>query len=199
MATEPSMPAPLTSNALTLNCAPAAEIGSQHLLDLVIVEPKGRGPQGFRFQIVLDSATRGAESSLNLAAHAAGLIVTARDVDGIGNDLDLIIKSANSFTPIGIWLNNHRGGFIKADANLYAPSLWADGPLLLSANPPEVFQGAILLLHQFTIHPSTQRCPGERRMLQWRFEPTDPGVPSRLTSDPEQARAPPSWPFTHSF
>jgi hypothetical protein len=187
----------LTSNAFTLNCSPAAETVGQHLLDLVIVEPKGRGPRGFRFQIVLDSATRGAESSLDLAANAAGLIVTARDVDGIGNDLDLIIKSANSFTPIGIWLNNHRGGFIKADANVYAPSIWADGPLLLSASPPEVFQGAILLLHQSTIHPSTQRCPGERWMLQALFEPTDLEVPSRLTSDPQQTRGPPSRSFTH--
>ena len=42
------------------------------VFDLVIVEPKGRGPQGFRFQIVLDSATRGAESSLDLAADAGG-------------------------------------------------------------------------------------------------------------------------------
>src|SRR5271157_5611696 len=144
LAIEPPMPAArCSSDAFPMPGAKAAGPGGNHRFDLVIVEPKGRGPQGFRFQIVLDSATRGAESSLNLAAHAAGLIVTARDVDGIGNDLDLIIKSANSFTPIGIWLNNHHGGFTQADARIYAPSIWADGPLLLSASPTEVFQGAI--------------------------------------------------------
>ena len=62
----------------------------------------------------------------------AGLLVTARDVDGIGNDLDLIIKSAKSFTPIGVWINNHHGGFTKADASVYAPSIWSDGPFMLS-------------------------------------------------------------------
>ncbi len=170
----------------------ATEIDGDHLLDLVMVEPKGRGPQGSRFQIVLDSATRGAESSLDLVGNAAGLLVSARDVDGIGNDLDLIIKSANSFTPIGVWINNHHGGFIKVDASVYAPSIWSDPPLILSFNLTETIQGAIVLWHQSHVQPSTQGSPGERWALQALVEPTDLKVPSRLTSDPQQTRGPPS-------
>jgi hypothetical protein len=189
------MPAPLPSNALTLNCARAAEIGGQHLLDLVIVEPKGRGPQGFRFQIVLASPTRGAESSLDLVGNAAGLLVSARDVDGIGNDLDLIVKSANSFTPVGIWINNHHGGFIKVDANVYAPSIWSDPPFMLSLNLTETVQGAILLWHQSYIQPVTRSWPGERWTSQGFVEPRNFNAASRLAENPQHARGPPS-PFS---
>jgi hypothetical protein len=157
-----------------------------------MVEPKGRGPQGFRFQIVLNSATRGIESSLDLAATTAGLLVTARDVDGIGNDLDLIIKSADSFTPVGVWINNHHGGFMKADARLYASSIWSDSALMLSVNPTDTFQGAILLWHQSYLQPPTQRCPGERWTRQGSVDLADLDVDSCLTEGPQYARGPPS-------
>ena len=177
--------------------APRPLISRNHRFDLVIVEPQGRGPQGYRYRIVLDSATRGAESSLDLAAGEGGLLVTARDVDGAGNDLDLIIKTARSFTPVGVWINDHHGGFTKADASVYAPSIWSDGPLLLSVNPPDTFQGAILLWHQSYIHPSTQRCPGERWMRQGFVELADLDVPSRLTADPQHTRGPPPFLCKH--
>jgi hypothetical protein len=192
LATEPPTPASLSSQAFLAQGSTDSEFDGNHLSDLVMVEPKGRGPQGFRFQIVLDSPTRGAENSLDLAGNAAGLLVSARDVDGIGNDLDLIIKSANSFTPIGIWINNHHGGFIKVDASVYAPSIWSDPPLILSFSLTETVQGAILLWHQSNVQPSTPGCCGERWALQALVEPTDLKVPSRLTLDPQQTRGPPS-------
>lgn len=186
------MPTPLRTSALPADGSIAAGIAGNQRFDFVIVEPKGRGPRGFRFQIVLGSATRGAESSLDLAANEAGLVVTARDVDGIGNDLDLIIKSARSFTPIGVWINNHHGGFIKADAGVYAPLIWSEVPLLFSANPTDTFQRAVLLWHQSCVRPPTQRFPGERRTRQGLVERTDLDVPSRLSTEPYQTRGPPS-------
>src|ERR1035438_3669817 len=160
-AIEPSVPAPADSSVIPVQGATASEIAGAHCFDRVFVEPRGRGPQGFEFQIVLDSVTRRAESSLELAANAAGLLVTARDVDGIGNDLDLIIKSANSFTPIGIWVNNHHGGFTRVDAGLYAASIWSESPQLLSLNTVDTVCRAILLWHQSYIQPLAQRLPGE--------------------------------------
>jgi hypothetical protein len=191
LATELPVPAPLRIGALPLDGSIAAENAGNQRFDLVIVEPKGRGPRGFRFQIVLDSNLRDAESLLDLAANEAGLLVTARDVDGIGNDLDLIIKSARSFTPIGIWINNHHGGFIKADAGVYAPSIWSEVPLLFSANPTDTFQRAILLWHQSCVRPPTQRFPGERRTRQGLVDRADLDVPSRLSMEPYQTRGPP--------
>jgi len=192
------MPAPLRTNALPFDGATAAEMGGNYRFDLVVVQPQGRGPQGYRYRIVLDSATRGAISSLYLTAEVGGLVVTARDVDGAGNDLDLIIKSAWSLTPVGVWINDHHGGFTKADTSVYAPSIWSDGPFMHSANTSDAFQGAILLWHQSYIHPSAQRCPGERWTRQDIVEPMDHEVRSRLTPDPQQTRAPPSLFFTNA-
>jgi len=198
-ATEPPMPAPpCSASAFPVHGAMTAEIAGNQRFDFVIVEPKGRGPQGFLFQIVLDSATRGAKSSLELAADEGGLLVTARDVDGIGNDLDLIIKSARSYTPIGVWINNHHGGFTKADASVYAPSIWTEGPFMLSVNPTDTFCGAILLWHQSYVQPPAQRIPGERCTRQGLVERADLDVPSRLSTEPNQTRGPPSPLFTNS-
>jgi hypothetical protein len=192
LATASPLPAPLSSRAFPVYGSPDSEITGNHLFDLVIIEQKGRGPQGIRFQIVLESATRGAESSLDLATVEAGLLVIARDVDGIGNDLDLIVKSTRSFTPIGVWINNHHGGFIKVDASIYAPSIWSDSPLMVSVNPTDTFLGPHLLWHQSYVQPPIRRCPGERWTLQARVEPRDFDAPSRLTEDPQHARGPPS-------
>jgi len=179
------------ASALPIRRAAATDYDCTRRFDMVMVEPQGRGPQGYRYRIVLDSATQGAESSLDLAAGEDGLLVTARDVDGIGHDLDLIIKSANSLAPIGIWINDHHGGFIKVDAGVYAPSIWADGPFLLSVNPPDALHGALLVWHQSYNQPVTQRCPGERWTLHALVEPADLHAPSRLTADAQHTRGPP--------
>lgn len=197
-AIEPPMPAPWRTSALPTHISPGAEIGRNPRFDLVIVEPQGRGPQGFRFRIVLDSATWDARSSLNLAAREDGLLVTARDVDGVGNDLDLIIKSARSFTPIGVWINDHHGGFIKVDARVYAPAIWSDNPSVISANPRDSFHGAILLWHQSYLQPQAQRFPGERWRRRGFANLADRNVLSRLTAEPQHTRGPPS-PFNISF
>ncbi|MGA3328366.1 MAG: hypothetical protein ABSF45_28275 [Terriglobia bacterium] len=185
------MRAPFRASAFPARGAHAEEIGSNHHFDLVIVEPQGRGPQGFRYRIVLDPADQGDGGSLDLAADEGGLLVTARDVDGIGNDLDLIIKTARSFTPVGVWINNHHGGFTKAEPGVYAPSIWSDGPFILSGDSPDTLREAILLWHQSYIHSSIQRCPGERWMRQGFVDLADLRVPSRLRGDPQHARGPP--------
>ena len=168
-----------------------AEIDENHRFDLVIVKPNGRGPQGFRYRIVLGSATQGAVSSLDLATKEDGLVVTARDVDGTGDDLDLIIKNAWSLTPIGVWINDHHGGFTKADASVYAPSIWSDGPLILSINLPDTLRGAILLWPQSYLQPPTQRCPGEHWVSRGLVEPREFDAPSCPTEEPRHARGPP--------
>jgi len=189
---EPPMPTPLSSDAIHLNGPTNVGIAANHLLDHVIVEPEGSSPHGFRFHIVLDSTTRGAESSLELAANAAGLLITARDVDGIGNDLDLIVKTANSFTPLGIWINNHHGGFIKVDASVYAPSIWSENPQLLSSSATDTLCRALLIWRQSYVHPMPQRFPGAPGIYHGHAERVDLDLPVRLTTDPNQTRGPPS-------
>jgi len=189
--TPPPAAAPLNARAFTADRAESADPASNHHNDLVVIESKGRGPRGFRYRIVLHSATRGAESSLDITAGEGGLLVTARDVDGAGNDLDLIIKSAWSLTPVGVWINNHHGGFAKADASVYAPSIWSDGPFMLSSSPEEILHGALLPWHQSPLQPHAQSCPGERCARQGAVERTDFDMPSRRSSQPPPTRGPP--------
>jgi hypothetical protein len=158
----------------------------------VIVEPKGHNAQGYRFQIVLDSSSQGTESSLDLVAAETALLVTARDVDGIGNDLDLIIKTAWSSTPVGVWINDHHGGFIKADARVYASSIWSDSPLLCAAKPTESLRGAILASYQSHVQPPVHCGPGKHGSHQDMVERTGLDALARLATAPNQTRAPPS-------
>lgn len=172
--------------------SPAAGIGHDLRFEFVVVQPKGRELHGFKFQISLDSATQGSESALDLSAGENGLLVTARDVDGVGNDLDLIVRSAKSFTPIGVWINNHHGGFIKADSRIYAKSLWADGPLLLAVGLPETVQRAIVSLPQPCIHPLLELCSHGSRTSGNPNDSLIPARPSHRCADPHTTRGPPA-------
>jgi len=160
--------------------------------NFVVVEPEGTAPKGFRYRIVLDSTARGAASSLDVTAEEGGLLVIARDVDGVGNDLDLIIKSASSLAPAGVWINDHRGGFTKADSSIYAPSIWSEGSLIRSQNPTNHLQPAVAPSYQPCIHPLAQ-C---YRFALWLGEDlvksSSFALPSRLTVGSHQTRGPPS-------
>jgi hypothetical protein len=187
-----SMAFPLNSTAISVIAPAVPGMAVDHRYDDVLVEPTGRGPQGFRYRIVVNSATRGAESSLDLAAGAEGVVVRARDIDGIGNDLDLIIESANSYAPIGIWVNDHRGGFIKAAPGAYAVSIWSENPELLAFRTTDTLCRAFLIWHQSYIEPVLQQTSGERGLYQGHVERVDMDLPSRLTGEPNQTRGPPS-------
>ena len=165
-----------------------------HRLAIVRVEPEGWEPNGFRYRIVLDSTSRGVTSALDLTAEEGGLRVIARDVDGAGDDLDLIIKSARSLAPVGVWLNDHRGGFTRVDPSAYAASIWNEGPLVLSDSPPNDLQAALVPSHQSCTNPPTRLCPFEPVADEILIKSTNPLVPSRLTTDPHQTRGPPSPP-----
>jgi hypothetical protein len=117
--------------------------------DGVIIDPKGRGRLGYEYQIILDSPVRGADSSLQLVAGKSGIVVTALDLDGVGNDLDLIIKSAVTYVPLSIWINNHHGGFIRVLPNQYAVSVWSAESQFLPQELRDDFRGGLVLCHQF--------------------------------------------------
>jgi hypothetical protein len=167
------------------------DVNGRSRIDMVTVEPEGWAPKGFRYRVVLASATRGAASSCELSAAEGGLLVIARDVDGVGDDLDLIIKSARSFAPVGVWINDHRGGFTKADPSLYAASIWSEVPLLVSDNPQESVHPAGLPSHPSCNNPPVRRFPFEHRVGEILVNSANFAFPSRLTTGPHQTRAPP--------
>jgi hypothetical protein len=102
------------------------------------VTSKSWGPNAFRYKIELTLSSRVGPSSFTVSAEEGGLRIIPRDVDGDG-DLDLVITSARSFTPVGVWINDGHGGFTQGDATAYSRSFWTEGPGIDSGNMPRIF------------------------------------------------------------
>ncbi len=103
---------------------------SVHRLDIVVVEPEGWEPEGFGIELCLIPPLAASRALSILPPMKAACASLARDVDGIGDDLDLIIKSARSLAPVGVWLNDHCGGFTSRThsyATVRQPQGVADG------------------------------------------------------------------------
>jgi len=115
--------------------------------DLAVVKSEGWGPNGFRYRIDLHLTSRAGGSSFRVFAQRGGLRITPRDVNGDW-ELDLIITSAWSYTPIGVWINDGHGRFVRSDPKLDFPPALGKGPRLLSESAGEVFQAAVPESHR---------------------------------------------------
>jgi hypothetical protein len=58
-------------------------------------------------------------------------------------DLDLIITSARTLSPVGVWINDGHGGFNRSDLTPHLQSTWAEGPRMLSDTSRETFQATV--------------------------------------------------------
>lgn len=110
--------------------------------DLAIVRPEGLGPQGFQYRIELDLTTRAAPTFFSVSAERGGLRIFPRDVNGDGY-LDLVITSAWSLAPVGVWINDGRGGFTEHDPAAYPRSIWTESSGISSNTPQETLQASV--------------------------------------------------------
>lgn len=131
-----------TAAALPNQSAVIADLDGDSHADVAIVKPEGWGPRGFQYRIELRLTTRAGTSSFSVAGETGGLRIVARDVDGDG-DLDLVIKSARSLTPVGVWINDGHGGFTEGDPGAYPPSIWSEGPGVVLSHQRETFQAIV--------------------------------------------------------
>jgi hypothetical protein len=127
-------------------------------------------------------------------ASEGGILVAARDLDGIGNAPDLVVKTANSLTPVGIWVNSYHGGFFKAQDGIYSPSIWSQIPIWAAVRSSDgAFRGAMLMSNPSRARLVTQTHPGQRRANYDHRKKVAIRMPLRLTAEPLRPRGPPSF------
>jgi len=170
--------------------AAAATVGGARL-ERVIVERKGTDGSGVRYRIVLYSLARGVVSCLNLTADDGGLRVFARDVDGVGHDADLIVKNARTSLPVGVWINDHRGGFTVAHTGLYASAIWSEPPRLLAEYSSRNLQSVFRSLSRSCVALPAPLRRFERAGSEDLASATNVSLPSQLNAGARPTRGPP--------
>jgi hypothetical protein len=70
-------------------------------------------------------------------ASRLGLNIVPRDIDG-DSDLDLVITTGALHQPVGVWVNDGKGSFTRADASLYPAQDGTQGLGFLETRPVQL-------------------------------------------------------------
>jgi len=192
-ALEPLTPAtpqlPATPSFCDQGCA-IADLDGDGQPDLAIAKAEGWGPNGFQYRIDLDLSTRTGRSSFKVFAQRGGLRIIPCDVNGDW-ELDLVITSAWSFTPVGVWINDGHGGFIPTDPSGYPQSTWSEGPGVLSDPLRETFQAVIPQFSRNWADSSGGPCSYNALIITGRTLPLSAFEPRSGSRRRPQTRGPP--------
>jgi hypothetical protein len=160
--------------------------------DLAIVRQKGRSAGGFRYQVEINLTTRTSPTCFSVSASEGGLNIIPRDVDGDG-DLDLVITSAWSLSPVGLWINDGHGGFTQGDPSAYPQSIWTESSGISSNSPQQAVQATVPMSYGSgldSFRESHFRC--ELPCARLRLSPIAAN-PQLVAISRPQTRAPPSF------
>jgi len=182
---------PIVPTFCDQGCA-IADLDGDGRPDLAVAKLEGRGPGGFRYRIDLDLTSRAGPSSFSVLAQRGGLLITPRDVNGDW-ELDVLITSAWSFTPIGVWINNGHGEFVRnGPADGHRPSRYASSRIL-HGFCGEVFQATIPESSRnwpdYSQAPSLYKETLTKRLTPQFYDVRLPSCSPRRT----QTRGPPFW------
>lgn len=109
-----------------------ADFDGDHRPDVAKSRIEGYGAGGYSFRIELQLSS-GPQSAFTISTlDGFALNVTPKDVDG-DNDLDLIITSGVLRRPVGVWINDGRGGFSQGTPSQNPAAAWMEGPQVASA------------------------------------------------------------------
>lgn len=138
-------PTPGRALALPASCDQGcviADLDGDGRADIAVVQPEGWAVNGFRYRIDLDLTTRTGPSSFSVFAQQGGLRLTPRDVNGDW-ELDLVITNAWSLAPVGVWINDGHGTFMRGEPALSPHTLWAEGARIAPDDAHDIFQAAV--------------------------------------------------------
>ena len=159
--------------------------------DLAIVKAEGRSVKGFSYRVELQLSAHPGPSSFKLSAPQGGLHIVPRDVNGDG-ELDLVITTAWSHSPVGVWINDGHGAFSESKSTSYPTSIWIESPGILSEIPHETFQAAVIESHRFSIDSSNGSYLFSNLSLNYLRRTLAIGKPISIAATRPRTRAPPS-------
>lgn len=103
-----------------------ADFDGDSRTDIAFAKPRGLVNGLYRYQVeVLLSGQPRTTFEVAYRHSGGGLHISARDIDG-DRDLDLVITTEFGREPVGVWINDGRGGFTPGDAAIYSVSIWQE-------------------------------------------------------------------------
>jgi hypothetical protein len=115
--------------------------------DLVRSTPDGSDRTGYRFQVEFEMSAGRRSAPIPIhTSDAWGMQMAPRDVDG-DHDLDLVVTGGAYRSPVGVWINDGRGGFTPSDQRLYPAWIWLEGWSLSGFHPRTSHDTALMASH----------------------------------------------------
>jgi hypothetical protein len=158
--------------------------------DLAVVRDLGWGSKGFLYGIQIQLTAHDNPSSFQVSARESGLLIISRDVTG-DRFPDLIITSASSFTPVGVWVNDGRGGFTQGDPSAYPADVWHEGSGLCSNPNRDLLPADLPQSRRPLIDFSLKRDIPAEEVVEHLLRPATRVKVLRNKTNPPPSRAPP--------
>ena len=123
-----------TMHLLRPGTAAIADLDGDQIPDVATGIRTGQTAEGYSYRVDLDLSTTSQPKPFNVFFRdLLDLRIEAVDIDD-DHDLDLLVTGRFSAQPIGIWLNDGRGGFTRDDLGKYAVPAWQTRHAVQSSN-----------------------------------------------------------------
>jgi hypothetical protein len=114
--------------------AAIADLDGDQIPDIATGIRTGQTGEGYSYRVDLDLSTNSQAKPFNVVSQdLIDLKIEAVDIDD-DHDLDLLVTGRFSMQPIGIWLNDGRGGFTRGDLAKYVVPVWEKRPAVQSSS-----------------------------------------------------------------
>jgi hypothetical protein len=114
----------------------ATTLDTDNQADWIRAYPCSGSAGGAAFCVRIAVSQTRSTQTIVLDTNAKGVRIASHDVDG-DHLQDVLIMDADDGSPLGVWINDGRGGFKESDVRSYPSSIWHEDPLLCQTRDPE--------------------------------------------------------------